>query len=30
MHNKGLFDEFANIAIEENPAKDELITVSGQ
>ena len=27
MHNKGLFDEYANIAIEENPAKDELITV---
>jgi hypothetical protein len=27
MHNKGLFDEFANIAIEENPAVNELITV---
>jgi hypothetical protein len=26
MHNKGLFDEYANIAIEENPASDELIT----
>ncbi len=26
MHNKGLFDEYANIAIEENPAKDDLIT----
>jgi hypothetical protein len=27
MHNKGLFDEYANIAIEEQPAKDELVTV---
>ncbi len=27
MHNKGLFDEYANIAIEENPAKNDLITV---
>jgi hypothetical protein len=27
MHNKGLFDEYANIAIEVDPAKDELITV---
>jgi hypothetical protein len=27
MHNKGLFDEYANIAIEENPASDELITI---
>jgi len=26
MHNKGLFDEFANIAIEVNPATDDLIT----
>ena len=26
MHNKGLMDEYANIAIEENPTKDELIT----
>jgi hypothetical protein len=26
MHNKGLFDEYANIAIEENPTTDELIT----
>ena len=26
MHNKGLFDEFANIAVEENPSRDELIT----
>jgi len=25
MHNKGLFDEFANIAVEENPASDELL-----
>lgn len=27
MHNRGLFDEFANIAIEENPTVDGLITV---
>jgi len=27
MHNKGLYDEYANIAVEENPAKDDLITV---
>jgi hypothetical protein len=27
MHNKGLFDEFANIAIEENPVVNDLITV---
>jgi hypothetical protein len=27
MHNKGLFDEYANLAIEENPVKDDLITV---
>jgi len=26
MHNKGLFDEYANIAIEVNPTRDELIT----
>ena len=26
MHNKGLFDEYANIAIEVNPSGDELIT----
>ena len=26
MHNKGLFDEYANIAIEENPKDDDLIT----
>ena len=26
MHNRGLFDEYANIAIEETPAADELIT----
>jgi hypothetical protein len=26
MHNKGLYDEYANIAIELNPASDELIT----
>ena len=30
MHNEGLFDEYANIAIEENPKKDELITTAGQ
>ena len=27
MHNQGLFDEYASLAIEENPARDELITV---
>jgi hypothetical protein len=27
MHNKGLFDEYANIAIEENPMSDDLITM---
>ena len=27
MHNRGLFDEFANIAVEENPKRDELITM---
>lgn len=27
MHNKGLFDEFANIAVEENPSGDELVTM---
>jgi hypothetical protein len=26
MHNKGLFDEYANIAVEENAAEDVLIT----
>jgi Domain of Unknown Function (DUF1080) len=26
MHNKGLFDEYTNIAIEENPTSNELIT----
>jgi len=26
MHNAGLFDEYANIAIEVNPTGDELIT----
>ena len=26
MHNKGLFDEYANVAIEVNPKSDELIT----
>jgi hypothetical protein len=26
MHNQGLFDEYANIAVEENPKRDELIT----
>jgi len=28
MHNQGLFDEYANLAIEENPERDELITVA--
>jgi hypothetical protein len=27
MHNAGLFDEFANLAVEENPKGDELITM---
>ena len=27
MHNKGLFDEYANIAIEENQTNDDLITI---
>jgi hypothetical protein len=27
IHNKGLFDEYANIAIETNPVNDDLITV---
>jgi hypothetical protein len=26
MHNKGLYDEYANIAVEEHPKDDELIT----
>jgi hypothetical protein len=26
MHNKNLFDEFANIAVEEKPKTDDLIT----
>ncbi len=29
MHNPGLFDEYANLAIEVDPAQDELITVAG-
>ena len=28
MHNKGLWDEYANIAVEENPSGEELITAS--
>ena len=28
MHNEGLFDEYANIAIEENPAGETLITMA--
>jgi len=28
MHSRGLFGEFANLAVEENPARDELITVA--
>jgi hypothetical protein len=27
MHNQGLFDEYTNIAVEENPKRDDLITV---
>lgn len=27
MHNKGLFDEYKDVRIEENPAEDRLITV---
>ena len=27
MRNQGLSDEYANIAIEENPKRDELITL---
>ena len=27
MHNQNLFDQYANLAIEENPARDELITL---
>ena len=27
MHNQGLFDEYANIAVEENPGRTELVTV---
>jgi hypothetical protein len=30
MHHKGLIDEYANIAIEVNPATDDLITVKSQ
>jgi len=30
MHNKGLFDEYANIAIEVDPAANELITVQAK
>jgi len=30
MHNKGLFDQYTNIAIEVNPARDDLITVKSQ
>ena len=26
MHNKGLFDEYKDIRIEENPTEDKLIT----
>jgi len=28
MHNQGLFDEYANIAVEENPRRDTLITTA--
>jgi len=27
MHNKGLFDEFANIAVEMDPTNNDLITI---
>ena len=27
MHNKGLFDEYKDVRIEENPKEDKLITV---
>lgn len=30
MHNAGLFDEYANVAIEVNPAVDDLITVKAR
>jgi len=30
MHNKGLFDQYTNIAIEVNPARDDLITVNSR
>ena len=30
MHNKGLFDQYANIAVEINPAKDDLVTIKTQ
>jgi len=30
MHNKGLFDEFANVAIEVDPATDDLVTLKGR
>jgi 3-keto-disaccharide hydrolase len=30
MHNKGLFDEYANLAIEENPMDEDLITTKAQ
>jgi len=28
MHNEGLFDEYANLAVEENPKRDALITIA--
>jgi hypothetical protein len=30
MHNKGLFDEFANIGIERDPASNDLISIDPQ
>jgi hypothetical protein len=30
MHNKGLFDEFVNIAIEPNPATFKLLTTGDE
>ena len=30
MHNKGLFDEFGNVAIDVDPAVNELVTLKGR
>jgi len=29
MHNKGLFDEYKDVRIEENPTQNGLITTNG-